>query len=271
MRLTLRTLLAYRDRVLGPSDAEIIGQRIRDSQTARTIATRIDDLVSNPRVPAIPLDSREFGWDSNDVALFLDDAMGPDRLPAMERLCLENNSLLAEVASCHHILAQALREPIQVSSALGDRILGLRRRDKRDLAPDTSEAPRERVLRTDAAHESILKPLGLDPDSQLVSNPRHGAKAGAFSESAEVAAQRLGGAGIELEDRLGAQVPEYLRGADQRWILSTARLLILLALLGFCVSQALGSRQRLIDLLDRRTNDWSKPADPSPSPAPNER
>jgi hypothetical protein len=268
MRLTLRTLLAYRDKVLDPKDSQILEQRIRDSGTARSIAQRIEAVVANARLNPIPVDAREFGLDPNDVASFLDDAMTSERLPEMERKCLENSALLAEVASCHQILARAIAVPVNVSPMFRNRILDFQRR------VSEGDLPRPSKLRGDGGHGST-RPPHLLMDASKTDDPSYSAAQGSppsFETREGLPAslpqnrrpiQGLGGAGIELDDRLGAQVPEYLRGTDRQWISSTIRLLLLLALLGYCALQAMGPWERMAQLLDRT------PPRPSSSP-PNE-
>lgn len=64
--------------------------------------------------------------------------------------------------------------------------------------------------------------------------------------------KNLGGTGIELDDSLGHQVPEYLRGTDRQWAYSAIKLLVLFALLGMCAFVCLGPKDRLARLLDRK-------------------
>ena len=84
MRLTLRTLLAYRDGVLEPKDATALEAKLRESSTARQISQRIDQSISNPRLAPIPLDARDFGFDANQISEYLDDTILAEHIPEME-------------------------------------------------------------------------------------------------------------------------------------------------------------------------------------------
>ncbi len=50
MRLTLRTLLAHMDDVLEPNDRAEVGQKIEESEFAKTLMQRIRDVTSRLRL-----------------------------------------------------------------------------------------------------------------------------------------------------------------------------------------------------------------------------
>jgi len=250
MRLTLRTLLAYRDQVLDPKDAATLEQQLAESYAARAISDRITHLLANPVATPLAVDAREFGLSPNDVASFLDDAMAVDRVADMERKCLDNNVLLAEVASCHQILAQSMRAPTHVSSDFRHRIRGLwasRSTSALAIAPPVDR----RYLREDAPHPSVAGPIGA-----TAGMPRGMENAEITSPSAE---------------RFSREVPAYLQETERQWFGPAIRLVILLALFAVCVSQSIGSRQRLSELLDRHSSGWSPEPKAKVSPEPNER
>jgi hypothetical protein len=107
MRLTLRTLLSYRDGVLTPQDQQELGQKLRASSTAQGISKRIEGSRSALRLPQYATEPALY-CSANDVSEFLDDAMQADRLFEIERICLREDSLLSEVSSVHTILAKEL-------------------------------------------------------------------------------------------------------------------------------------------------------------------
>ena len=83
MRLTLRTLLAYRDGVLDPKEAALLEEKIKESSTAQQISQRIETGMRNRKIAPIPVDAREFGFEANLVAEFLDIAQDACRFASV--------------------------------------------------------------------------------------------------------------------------------------------------------------------------------------------
>ena len=134
MRLTLRTLLAYVDDQLNPSEAKEIGTKLQEAPAARQLAERIKEVIRRRRL-GVPGDPAAGGdgqaaaagavLDPNETAAYLDNALPPERVLAVEQVCLADDAHLAEVAAGHQILTQVLSEPAAVPPGLAARLVGL--------------------------------------------------------------------------------------------------------------------------------------------------
>ncbi|MBU6275404.1 MAG: hypothetical protein KGQ61_02090 [Planctomycetes bacterium] len=111
MRLTLRTLLAWKDGVLPEAELRALGEKVTASPVAGPLLERIDEVVARPQVGAARTDARGLGGDPVSVARYLDNTLPDEQLEPFERICLESDIHLAEVASCHRILAGLGQEP----------------------------------------------------------------------------------------------------------------------------------------------------------------
>lgn len=111
MRLTLRTLLAWKDGVLPEAELRALGEKVTASPVAGLLLERIDEVVARPQVGTARTDARGLGGDPVSVARYLDNTLPDEQLEPFERICLESDIHLAEVASCHRILAGLGQEP----------------------------------------------------------------------------------------------------------------------------------------------------------------
>jgi hypothetical protein len=108
MRLTLRTLLAYLDDTLPPSEAKAMGSKLAESEPAQEIVERIKNVIRRRRLTVPPAASR---MDPNTIAEYLDNEITPEAAEELERICLASDVHLAEVSACHQILSLVLGEP----------------------------------------------------------------------------------------------------------------------------------------------------------------
>lgn len=217
MRLTLRTLLAYLDDVLDPADAAELAKKIEDSDFAKSLVQRIRSASGRTRLGAPGIDGKGVGLDANTVAEYLDNVLPPDRIPDLERICLESDVHLAEVASCHQILTIVLGEAAEIDGSLRDRIYSIVASDseRRGTAPTPGEASMSPppVGQQAAAASPPAPPMQLEPPP--------------------VPAVPPSGEAVTLAQRGRAQkVPDYLRaGQRSRW-----KPLAITLLLAFLVS-----------------------------------
>src|SRR6186713_1402398 len=125
MRLTLRTLLAYLNDVLTPEESEPLKHRIEESEFASTLVQRIRHVLKRLRLSAPKVDGRGPGFDANSVAEYLDSTMHADRVADFEKVCLESDVHLAEVAAGYEILAKVLSEHAHFPETLRTRVYEL--------------------------------------------------------------------------------------------------------------------------------------------------
>lgn len=126
MRLTLRTLLAYLDDTLEPSEAKSIGEKVSESDVAPDLIERIKRVTRRRGLAAPPVTGDEDGTsDPNTVAEYLDNVLPSDQIAEVEEAGLTSDSHLAEVAACHQILTLVLGEPAKVPPTARQRMYRL--------------------------------------------------------------------------------------------------------------------------------------------------
>ncbi len=150
MRLTLRTLMAYRDGVLSKEETRNLHKRIKQSEVAGNLLRRIESIVQRIDMQAPPVDATGLAGDPNSVAEYLDDALAGEKVPEFERICIaESDVQLAELAHCHQLLADAMHSQVRVPQQLKVLLAGLAKSDNRQLLE-------QRLLRNAATVEAIV-------------------------------------------------------------------------------------------------------------------
>jgi len=130
MRLTLRTLLGWVDGILPFEEQRLIGQMVAGSKVATRVAERIREGAACGSIDVPLSGGPAVADDPNRVAEYLDNTLLSEHLEAFERFCIESRPHLAEVATCHRILAEMSRTPKLARmpraqrSVLGQRIRG---------------------------------------------------------------------------------------------------------------------------------------------------
>ena len=206
MRLTLRTLLAFIDDILDPDDHGQLSHKIETSDFATELIHRSRDTVRRLRLGAPELRDPEdvmegSGWvDPNTVSEYLDNTLAAENVAEYERVCLESDLNLAEVASCHHILTMVLGEPAEVDEKVRKRLYELPERD----------ATGNHQLRIEKSHRNAEQPEN-SPLQEGIPPLAASAKTGQSAEAEK-------------------GVPDYLKEAARSgrrtrlWLLSTAAL-----------------------------------------------
>ncbi len=150
MRLTLRTLLAWLDDTLEPSQVKDIGKQVAESPFALELSDRIHRVTRQRRL-SVPSQSGPEATDPNIVAGYLDNDLDPESVAEFEKKCLTSDVNLAEVASVHQILS-LLGQKVQVPPEARNRMYQLvkGRETVATKPPATRRAP---------APEPVTKPI----------------------------------------------------------------------------------------------------------------
>jgi len=125
MRLTLRTLLAHLDKTLEAGDDMAIAAKLRESEFASTLVKRIAACMASDRLDAPSPVSTSTADDPNRIGEYLDSVLSSEQVAEIERICLESDIHLAEVAACHQVLTIVLGNLAEVPPTLRTRIYDL--------------------------------------------------------------------------------------------------------------------------------------------------
>src|SRR5436305_7044909 len=125
MRLTLRTLLAYLDDTLEPSEIKPIGQKVAESDAAQELVARIKQVTRRRRLTTPTDGGPGERFDANRVAAYLDNDLSGEEIAEIEKICLESDVHLAEISATHQILTLVLGEPALVPPTAKRRMYAL--------------------------------------------------------------------------------------------------------------------------------------------------
>jgi hypothetical protein len=126
MRLTLRTLLAWLDDTLHPTQVTEIGKQVAESPFAQELSERIHRVTRQRRL-TVPPSSGPDGTDANVVAAYLDNDLDPEAVAEYEKKCLSSDVNLAEAASVHQILSllgQKVKVPAEARARMYQLVKG---------------------------------------------------------------------------------------------------------------------------------------------------
>ena len=140
MRLTLRTLLAWLDDTLTPSEVREIGKQVAESPFAKELVEKIHRVTRQRRL-TVPPDKGPDAVDPNLVARYLDNDLDPDQVAEIEKKCLVSDVHLAEVASVHQILSligQKAKVPVEARHRMYQLFKG-----REAVKPEASRASRQ--------------------------------------------------------------------------------------------------------------------------------
>jgi len=207
MRLTLRTLLAYLDDLLEPSQAKELGAKIQESPMASELVSKIRDVIRKRRLTAPVVSGPGCDLDANLVAEYLDNTLSPEGVTDLEQICLESDVHLAEVAASHQILTLVLGEPVDIGPLSRDRMYALG-----EAAKSITPAPVSTTIAGQAA-TIAMKPVapaatavGLGPAVKPVAGSR-------LPPTASPATVPAGAPLTERksEESFDRTIPDYLR------------------------------------------------------------
>ncbi len=234
MRLTLRTLLAYLDDVLEPAETKLIGEKIQESAVAGKLVSLIKLVVRQRRLKAPSVSGPNVGIDPNIVSQYLDSTLPPEQVVDVEKVLLTSDELLAEVASCHQVLALVMGRPMEISEASRDRLYA--------LGP---------VDQTDRLHVDVPR----SPNGSEV-----------------IAAAVNGRDAVASQPKPAAEIPDYLRQStwSQRVVPASIVALLVLICLGLLVSDTgfltgISAAKRELTKTDRDSGQKQPVADKQPN------
>jgi hypothetical protein len=252
MRLTLRTLLAWLDGVLPDGEQQELGAKVSSSVVATHLVDRIRTAVGRTAIGAPKTDGRGLTEDPNSVAEYLDNTLSSDQLEAFERICIESELHLAEVAACHGLLAELARDPTVQHGLHGDERQRIQQRLWGLLAGLKDRA---------ATEHGVTKPAGDDHrESRETAHAIRDAVAAATGVRGPTAA---GVHGVADPQRQPVR-PAAGRSSFAAWAAAAVAVALLLTLAGVLAWSLLGGN--LTGRGERQSQELAR-VEPPPAPA----
>ncbi|MBA2114568.1 hypothetical protein [Bremerella alba] len=124
MRLTLRTLLAHEHGLLNEQQAELIALKIEQSPFVAQLLRHLKDRAARREIVPLAIEARGTLC-LERVSQYLDYVLPAEEVVKLENECFASDRLLAEVASCHEIIAQWLSTPTPTEPALRQRLYAI--------------------------------------------------------------------------------------------------------------------------------------------------
>ncbi|MDR1384884.1 MAG: hypothetical protein LBJ67_13710 [Planctomycetaceae bacterium] len=115
MRLSLKTLLAYKDHLFDEEYQPVLQQRITEQDSAESLLQRISIVSHDKQLGAPGRNGESEELPANIVAAYLDHKLVEEEAYQFEMICLQSDVFLAETVCVHEILATILGEPAQIS------------------------------------------------------------------------------------------------------------------------------------------------------------
>jgi hypothetical protein len=164
MTLRLRTLLDYLDDTLEPAQTKEVGQQVAEDANVQELISRIKQVTRRRRLTTPPAGDNHPRFEPQTVAAYLDGSLPEEEAREIEKICLDSDVHLAELASCHQILTLSMGEPALVPPRAMERMYGLVKGKETVRRRIPSRRRREMVpngAATDGVADINMSPLGL--------------------------------------------------------------------------------------------------------------
>lgn len=173
MRLTLRTLLAHLDHTLDPDDDAAIAAKLRESDFASKLADHVRACLQSDALEAPSPLATGTADDPNRIGEYLDSVLSSEQVAEVERICLESDAHLAEVASCHQILTLVLAHPAEIPASLRNKLYALRQDSQAEQSSNNGSfaEPVAPLVAENASSETVISPAGMSSKPTRVAAP----------------------------------------------------------------------------------------------------